>query len=102
MQVILVIIDNALDAVMNEDHKSISIEYKQSVTQVHISITNNGPLIPLSERTHLFDPFFTSKNRDDRKDLGLSIARGIIENHQGKIFLKPNHPETCFVIELNR
>jgi C4-dicarboxylate-specific signal transduction histidine kinase len=37
-----------------------------------------------------FDPFYTTKNRTQKKGIGLTIAYNIIQEHQGNIVIKNN------------
>ncbi|SMF36109.1 ATP-binding protein [Pseudobacteriovorax antillogorgiicola] len=102
MQCILILIDNALDAVRDQESKTIAIEFKQTVTMVEVSVIDNGPGISISHQSRIFDPFFTTKSSDQRKGLGLSIARGVVANHGGKLYLRADFPQTCFVVQLKR
>ena len=102
MQAILILIDNAQDAVRDQNVKTISVEFKQSVTMLELFVIDNGPGIPIANRQRIFDPFFTGSATDQRKGLGLSVATGIINKHNGEIYLKSSHPQTCFVIRLPR
>lgn len=55
-----------------------------------ISISDNGPGIPMDKINHIFDRFYRVDNSRNRKNggsgLGLSIAKQIIESHKGKIW----------------
>jgi signal transduction histidine kinase len=52
---------------------------------ISIRISDNGPGMPEDVRQKLFDPFFTTKQRSGGMGLGLSVAYGIIKDHQGWI-----------------
>lgn len=60
--------------------------------EVCLSIADNGPGIPADQLERLFDRFYRlqdSRSRDKGgAGLGLSIARGIVDAHQGKIWLE--------------
>ncbi|MDN3986401.1 ATP-binding protein [Zwartia vadi] len=59
---------------------------------LHIVISDDGPGVPERELERLFDPFYrleSSRNRDHGgTGLGLTIARGIAEQHGGTLILK--------------
>ena len=48
-----------------------------------MSVEDNGPGIPESERTKVFRPFFTSRARGT--GLGLAIVQKIVLTHQGRV-----------------
>jgi two-component system, OmpR family, sensor histidine kinase KdpD len=62
----------------------IDAEYKND--QLLISVSDRGPGIPIESADRLFEKFYRG---DDRKTgglgLGLSIARGLIEAHGGRL-----------------
>jgi signal transduction histidine kinase len=77
------IIDNAIDAMDEEGHLTIEINYnKQSV---NTKIIDNGKGISEDILNRIFDPFFTTKEVGEGTGLGLDIARRIIQTHKGQI-----------------
>lgn len=62
----------------------------------HVSVTDTG--IGMNEKTlkHIYDPFFTTKEKSRGTGLGLASAYGIIKNHAGIIHAesKTNHGTT--------
>jgi signal transduction histidine kinase len=51
--------------------------------QVRVSVDDNGPGIPVSERERIFTPFFSTKGRGT--GLGLALVQKIIVTHNGRI-----------------
>src|SRR6266513_3861548 len=68
--------------------RSVPIEIDADYTNDHllISVSDRGPGIPIEATERLFEKFYRG---DDRKTgglgLGLSIARGLVEAHNGKL-----------------
>jgi len=64
----------------------------QLPASLHIVVSDEGPGVPEHELERLFDPFYrleSSRNRDHGgTGLGLTIARGIAEQHGGSLVLK--------------
>jgi len=56
-----------------------------------VSISDTGPGIAPENQGKIFDPFFTSK--ETGTGLGLTIVHRIVENYNGKIFLRTD-PQT--------
>ena len=65
-----------------------------------VSIINNGDKIPSNIQKKVFDPFFTTMDVGEGSGLGLSVVKGIIESHGGKIALKNKSSNTCFTFDL--
>jgi two-component system, OmpR family, sensor histidine kinase KdpD len=81
----------------------ISMSVQQQDKELHFSIFNTGPVIPMEERKDVFDKFYRlhiSKNRAGI-GLGLSICKGIIEAHKGKIWMESSSQnKNCFIFSL--
>ncbi len=97
-QALLNILLNAIDAMPQEGILNISTTFKKRNTiEIIISDTGNG--IASEDLSHIFDPFFSKKDRGT--GLGLSITHEIIKNHGGKILVESNPKEgTKFTIQL--
>tara|TARA_Y100000031_G_C8176143_1_gene364200 strand:+ start:135 stop:605 length:471 start_codon:yes stop_codon:yes gene_type:complete len=81
--VLMNIILNAIHAV--NENGVINISLQKSGKWGIFRIVDNGCGISDEEMDHVFDPFYTTKKGHKGYGLGLSISRGIIEGHNGKI-----------------
>ncbi|MEN8201982.1 MAG: ATP-binding protein [Bacteroidota bacterium] len=50
-----------------------------------VEITDNGTGIAREDIPHIFEPFFSTKEKASGIGLGLAIVHGIVQNHSGKI-----------------
>jgi two-component system, NtrC family, sensor kinase len=68
--------------------------------KVFFSVKDNGQGISSEEISHIFEPFYTTKDPGEGTGLGLSVSQGIIESHGGKIEVKsiPDIETTFLVI----
>ncbi len=102
-QVVLNIIDNAIDAVGKSGQIDIKTEYNNSSAprEVVIEIADSGPGIPKDLLAKIFDPFFTTKAANEGTGLGLSISFTIIEKLGGTIQVTSEEGKgTTFTIRL--
>ncbi len=93
-QVIINILYNAL---VYTPSQSIITIYTQSTEEyLVIVISDNGNGIPEDKLSFLFDKFYRlPQSKTGGSGLGLSIAKGFVEAHQGKITVKNNLDKGC-------
>jgi PAS domain S-box-containing protein len=99
-QVIVNLLNNALDAVENLAEKWVELQCFDEDTQVVIRIVDSGKGIPDSVLNKLFSPFFTTKPFGQGTGLGLGIALGIVKDHLGILQVLRDYPNTCFELRL--
>lgn len=93
-QVFMNLISNAWDAVKDNDSeqgKTIEITAQPGLAApdgkplVVFKIKDNGSGVPEHLRHQIFEPFVTGKPRGEGTGLGLSVTKGIVEEHDGTI-----------------
>ncbi len=87
-QVLLNLCKNSIEAMLHssEDNRFLSITTEMAGDNaVIVTVEDTGPGIDDKIKQGLFDPFVTSK--ENGLGLGLSISQGIIESHQGQMYL---------------
>jgi nitrogen fixation/metabolism regulation signal transduction histidine kinase len=97
-QVIINILNNAIDALKSTSEKKIVLGVMESSTgKFKINITDNGPGITPDEIEKIFIPFYTTK--ENGSGIGLSLSRQIMRLHKGSIsaFSVPEE-QTTFVL----
>lgn len=93
--------DDALKYLEDESEKWIKIDFSISNSNVlFIKITNGGPIITHEVKGKLFQPFFTTKEVGQGTGLSLSVAKGIVSEHGGELYLDQNTNQTSFVFKL--
>jgi two-component system sensor histidine kinase KdpD len=66
---------------------AIDLSASASNRDVIVEVADRGPGIPLGEETRIFDKFYRAKPaREGGVGLGLTICRGIVEAHGGRIW----------------
>ena len=91
-QVVLNILDNAIDAVGQGGRVTISTRRDEEAGVARITLHDNGGGLPEDRIGQIFDPFFTTKKLGEGTGLGLSICYSIMESLGGGITVR-NHPE---------
>jgi len=86
-QVLLNLINNALDAMENTGG-TITLSSCIAHGQIMMEMVDDGPGIPVADQSRIFDPFFTTKPVGKGTGLGLFICYSIINSMGGKIDVK--------------
>jgi signal transduction histidine kinase len=99
-QVIINLVVNATDAMKDTpiENRVISIRTSRVEKFAELSVSDCGPGIPEDKIKEVFEPFFTSKA--EGMGMGLSIARTIIEAHNGRISAENQPGGATFRIRL--
>jgi two-component system sensor histidine kinase ArlS len=102
-QLIRIILDNAGKYVPEQG--VIRIKVQTTNDAVNIKIEDNGPGIPTNALQTIFDRFYRVDEARSRNQpghgLGLSIAKRIVEAHNGRIWAENVKPHgSCFCIEI--
>lgn len=90
-QVLLNLVLNGFEAMgaSGTDERRLAVRTRPTAGGIEVSVTDSGPGIRPEIQARLFEPFFTTKT--DGMGMGLSIARTIVEAHQGTIGVR-SHP----------
>jgi C4-dicarboxylate-specific signal transduction histidine kinase len=89
-QVILNLLLNALDAVSRSEERRITVRTLLTPEGIEVSVEDSGHGLEAGTEEKIFEPFFTSKA--DGMGMGLSVARSIIESHDGRIYARRRDP----------
>jgi PAS domain S-box-containing protein len=89
-QVLLNLVRNAMEAILegDPDQRIVRIRTALEGERLAIAVQDSGPGIDETILQRLFEPFVTTKKQG--MGLGLSISRGIIEAHGGRLRLDAN------------
>lgn len=82
-QVLINLVTNAMQALEQQDQRTIEISATVSDSHIAIFVDDNGPGIAYSEQHQLFEPFYTTKKNG--LGLGLSISQQITQAMGGSL-----------------
>jgi PAS domain S-box-containing protein len=85
-QVLLNLVMNALHAMPEGGTLRVGLELERPMVKLTIVDTGHG--IPPEAIGNIYDPFFTTKEFGKGTGLGLTVVKGIIEEHQGSIVVE--------------
>lgn len=93
-EVIYLVVDNAAKYSASGSRIGITAA-RGEADMIRVSVEDDGPGIPVELRERVFDKFFrasserdTGRSRPSGMGMGLSIARGIVEAHGGRIWIE--------------
>ena len=90
------LIDNALEAMGKEG--TLTIEMNQQQENAIVTISDTGVGIPQELIPKICDPFFTTKSTAAKVGIGLTIAKQLVEKHDGNISVKSSPGKTRFTV----
>jgi two-component system NtrC family sensor kinase len=83
-QACVAILVNASEAIVENGEIVMKTE-NTSDGRIKLQIIDDGVGIADADIPHIFEPFFSAKQKASGIGLGLAIVHGIIHNHKGKI-----------------
>jgi len=99
--VLLSLIDNARQH-GGGDAVRLRIATRAEGDRVEIRLADDGRGISAANAPRVFTPFFTTARESGGSGLGLSIARALVEAHEGTIDLTPSQRGATFLIRLRK
>ncbi|WP_121626341.1 ABC transporter substrate-binding protein [Poseidonibacter antarcticus] len=105
LQVLLIILNNALDNFKNTnlENKSIKIEYLERNSYFELFINDNGGGIAKENLENIFEPYFTTKFKKEGTGLGLYMAKTLVEDSMnGLLSVESEDNNTTFIIRLEK
>lgn len=90
---------NLLSNAVRYAKSKIDIVCRYNKKNIEIVISDDGVGISGEDLPHIFERFYSGANGNT--GIGLSLAKEIIEKHNGKIFFENSNQVTSFIIKLN-
>lgn len=84
-QVLVNLITNSVYALIDGGQITVSTKYGKNHVSLIVKDTGAGMTPDVKEK--IFEPFFTTKPVGQGTGLGLSVVKGIVDSHQGKILV---------------
>lgn len=107
-RVLMNLIDNGVAALKSESWSASSSErprivlksfYDRRRKMASFEVTDNGPGIKPSDKSRIFEPYFTTKATGS--GIGLAVVTSIVLDHQGSVQVYDNHPHGAkFIVQL--
>ena len=100
-QVLLNLLSNARFAVRELDgERWVKLKVTDDSDTIIISVSDSGLGIPPDIQNQIMNPFFTTKPIGEGTGIGLSISKGIAEDHGGSLYLDTSQQHTTFVLKI--
>lgn len=102
-QVLLTLLNNAIDALVSNKIKNARIVIQASLKNKNIIITIEDNALGINEKIihKIFDPYFTTKHKSQGTGLGLYMAKMIIESGlNGTLNMENKNQGACFTIKI--
>ncbi|MEK7705159.1 MAG: ATP-binding protein, partial [Myxococcota bacterium] len=84
-QALVALLVNAIEAMQGGDGGTLEVTVSGTEGEVQIDVRDSGSGIASDVLPHIFEPFFSTKDKESGVGLGLAVVYGIIQRHHGKI-----------------
>jgi two-component system NtrC family sensor kinase len=102
-QALVALFINAVEAMPGGGTLTVRVEPQLSDGGLRLLVTDTGIGISKEDLPHIFEPFYTTKKDGQGVGLGLSVAYGILERHDGKVSVESEVGKgTTFVMEFTK
>jgi signal transduction histidine kinase len=102
-QVLINILNNAKDVLLSNNIKEPYIKIEQSIVDNEsiVKICDNGTGIDEEIIHKIFDPYFTTKHKNQGTGIGLYMSKNIIEKKMnGTLNVENDEHGACFIIKI--
>ena len=82
-QALVALFVNAVEAMPQGGTLRVALEGRTD--EIEIAIGDSGVGIPPEALEHIFEPFFSTKDRQEGVGLGLAVVHGIVQRHGGRL-----------------
>lgn len=93
------LIRNLLENALHHARTSITVLCASNDGRAHLSVSDDGPGVPLESRDRIFERFFRNGEAAGT-GLGLSIAQWVARAHEGTIAVSERTPGASFIVEI--
>lgn len=100
LQAILGLLINAEQALAGQVDGRIEVNVGMEQDRVCLRVIDNGPGVAPEHRARVFDPFFTTRRRDESQGLGLAAASAIARSHGGAVTVEETASGASLVLSL--
>lgn len=99
-EMMLTILDNAIE--YSKPHSAIAVSIVRHATNLKIVVADQGIGIPASEMPMIFRRFYRAENASEANvqgtGIGLAVAKGIVESHNGTIEISSEENQGTTVV----
>jgi two-component system NtrC family sensor kinase len=99
-QALVALLVNAIEA-MEDGGGTLRLTLQRAQDQIELAVADTGVGISEAALPHIFEPFFSTKEKESGVGLGLAIVFGIVQSHGGTIEVRSEPGRgTTFTVRL--